>query len=422
MINKGLGARTLIAAFAVAMTAATAGCGLDEANAPPLIGPSEFGLSVTASANPNRLPRDGSSQSVVVLTVRDAQSRPVAGQRLTLEASPLSAALSATDVVTDANGQATFTLTAPPASAIAGNTVTIQAMPVGTLSGGAVPRVIEISLTGFANTTLPDPSFTVTPPTPEAGQTVIFDASGTKDEGVSCLAACLYEWDFGDGSSGRGMVVTHVYADPRTYNVVLTVTDAAGATVASAPRPVTVKSVPPPTVTINVSPDPPFIDRQTVFTATAVTPPGHSIRQYEWDFGDGSATSSSTGSVVHSYSSLGVFVVTVRVTDDLGQVGIAARTVTVSQPVTAPAANFTFAPGSPTVGTNVTFNGSSSTVGVGASISNYSWDFGDGTTFDGGTSALATHAFGAAGTYGVTLTITDSLGRTSSKTTAVTVQ
>jgi large repetitive protein len=422
MMKTVFGIRTVIALFALGVSLSMAGCALDDGAAPSLTGPSEFGLSVTATATPNRLPRDGSSQSVVVLSVSDAQSKPMVGQRLTLSISPAAAALSATEVVTDSSGQATFTLTAPPASAIAGNTVTVQATPVGISSGGAVPRTIEITLTGAANTTIPEPSFTVTPPSPEVGQLATFDASNTRDEGTNCRSACLYAWQFGDGSVANGLVVTHAYTAARTYTVTLTVIDSAGAS-ASTISSVIVRSIPAPIVTIAVTPDPPFVDRQAVFAATATAAPGHSIVRYEWNFGDDTTASTTGPNVVKTYDEVGTFVVTVSAIDDTGQAGIGARTVVVGFSAAAPVANFTISPTNPEEGQNVSFNGSSSTVGVGATIVRYVWDFGDGgAALDTGTTPTASHTYANDGTYGVTLTITDSLGRTASKTATVTVE
>lgn len=77
--------------------------------------------------------------------------------------------------------------------------------------------------------------------------------------------------------------------------------------------------------------------------------------------------------------------------------------------VTAPAGNYT--------DDNYVFNGSSSTDSDGT-IVGYLWDFGDGST---ATSAAATHAFQAPGTYTITLTVTDDDGATGSATRQVTV-
>ncbi|HEV7596213.1 MAG TPA: S8 family serine peptidase [Gemmatimonadaceae bacterium] len=79
-------------------------------------------------------------------------------------------------------------------------------------------------------------------------------------------------------------------------------------------------------------------------------------------------------------------------------------------PPTAPVARFTFACGGP----SCNFDGSSSSAQAAAS---YAWTFGDGSTGSGRT---ASHAYAAAGTYGVTLTVADG-GGTSSATQSVTV-
>ncbi|HSL33570.1 MAG TPA: PKD domain-containing protein [Candidatus Limnocylindrales bacterium] len=50
----------------------------------------------------------------------------------------------------------------------------------------------------------------------------------------------------------------------------------------------------------------------------------------------------------------------------------------------------------------------------------YTFDFGDGASESGGASSL-NHTYGAAGTYGVTLTVVDALGRTDSTTVSVAV-
>ncbi len=71
--------------------------------------------------------------------------------------------------------------------------------------------------------------------------TASFDASGSDDPDGTTLS---YLWDFGDGLSGSGVSPQHTYANPGTYDVTLTVTDAddaediASGSVTATPLPV----------------------------------------------------------------------------------------------------------------------------------------------------------------------------------------
>src|SRR5262245_14110764 len=153
-----------------------AGCTLEKQTAPDgLIGPSEFGLSLTMSASPDQLPRDGQSRSTVTVTARDASGRVVSGQRLAVATSVGS--LSASDITTGADGRATFVFTAPPSDVFASaNQARIDVTPMGDNASNAVPRTLIINLSGTSNSTAPTPSFTVNPAAPELQQNTVFDA------------------------------------------------------------------------------------------------------------------------------------------------------------------------------------------------------------------------------------------------------
>ena len=58
------------------------------------------------------------------------------------------------------------------------------------------------------------------------GQSVNFDGSGSSDPDGSIVS---YAWDFGDGSTGAGISISHTYSAAGTYTVTLTVTDNEGA-------------------------------------------------------------------------------------------------------------------------------------------------------------------------------------------------
>ncbi len=51
-----------------------------------------------------------------------------------------------------------------------------------------------------------------------------FDASSSNDN----VGIISYQWNFGDGNTGAGVITTHMYAQTGTYTVTLTVLDAAG--------------------------------------------------------------------------------------------------------------------------------------------------------------------------------------------------
>jgi hypothetical protein len=57
-----------------------------------------------------------------------------------------------------------------------------------------------------------------------AGDMVIMNASGSVDIGV----IVSYDWDFGDGTSGAGAVVSHTYAKEGAYQASLNVTNNEG--------------------------------------------------------------------------------------------------------------------------------------------------------------------------------------------------
>jgi PKD repeat protein len=79
---------------------------------------------------------------------------------------------------------------------------------------------------------------------------------------------------------------------------------------------------------------------------------------------------------------------------------------------------FTFAPKAPTDHQNVLFDASTSTASSSNPIASYSWNFGDGGSGSGRTTA---HAFDSAGSYVVTLTVADGYSRTATTTQTVEV-
>ena len=68
----------------------------------------------------------------------------------------------------------------------------------------------------------PVASFTRSPPSPNVGEVISFDASGSYDLDGSIVS---WDWDFDDGNTDSGEFVTHSYSSADVYSVSLTVTD-----------------------------------------------------------------------------------------------------------------------------------------------------------------------------------------------------
>lgn len=409
-----------VVAVALAVGALASSCSLENAAAPGLTAPSEFGLSVTLSATPDQLPRDGSSRSTISVQVRDAQQRPVSGQRLSVSAS--AGTVSQSEVVTGNDGRATFSFIAPAQSVVAaGDVAVISVIPIGTNLAGSIARRLSIGLVGLSNTGVPSPSFTVTPASPERLQRVTFDATASTDEGVACGdLRCTYSWNFDGEATATGRITAYAFQQTRTYVVTLTVRDAAGAS-AGLSQNVTVVNPGAPTASFTVSPSSPGVSQAVNFNASASTvASGHTVSRYLWNFGDGSTDSTTDPTTTHAYARTGVYTASLTVRDDVGQERSTTVLITVVAGLTA---TFTKSPTNPTVADTVQFNASGSTTTAGANITKYEWDFGDGTTAESTSSATTSRKYSAGGgrIYTVRLTITDSLGRKATFTDTVTV-
>ena len=109
----------------------------------------------------------------------------------------------------------------------------------------------------------------------------------------------------------------------------------------------------------------------------------------------------------HAYATSGRYRVTLIVTNNNGEGETTTQIVTVDVPPTA-----SFNP-STTLPTDATasFDASGSSDGAVGTITDYSWNFGDGTgTQDGGSTPTVSHTYGARGYYSVKLTVKNDAG------------
>ncbi len=153
------------------------------------------------------------------------------------------------------------------------------------------------------------------------------------------------------------------------------------------------------------------------FSAVKSTDSDGTIVSYAWQFGDG--TSASTATVNHTYTTAGIYTVTLTVTDDDGGMGTAQSTVTVAAPTvnTAPTAVMILSTSSGEAPLTVEFSAEGSADSDGTIVA-YAWDFDDGNS---ATTATASHTYNTAGQYTVTLTVSDNDGGTGTTQSTVTV-
>ena len=273
---------------------------------------------------------------------------------------------------------------------------------------------------GLADGNDPDCATNVTPTANPGGpynatfnSPIVFDGSGSTDADGSIVS---WAWDFGDGSSGTGSSPTHTYLSDGTFTVVLTVTDDGGATdTASTTATITPAPIPP---SANAGgPYSGVVGSVISFDGTASSDADGAVVAYSWDFGDGGMASGS--SPTHSYSVDGSFTVTLTVTDNDGLTGTdsASAVINPAGGNTPPVARAN-GPYSGTEGSALQFS-SSGSLDPDGSIVTYAWDFGDGNT-----SAIAnpSHIYAAAGTYNVSLKVTDDAGDSTSDATTATIE
>jgi PKD repeat protein len=241
--------------------------------------------------------------------------------------------------------------------------------------------------------------------TSTASASTLFNTTGTTDSDGTIASR---SWNYGDGSTGS--VDSHVYAAAGTYTATLTVTDNQGA---SASKTITVTVVPAPNqtpvVAVQVSGSA-VAAATTTFDTTGTADPDGTIAIRSWNYGDG-----STGSVdSHVYAAAGTYTATLTVTDNQGASASKSLTVTVAAPNQPPVVAVQVS-GASVAAATTTFN-TTGTADPDGSIAARNWVYGDGST-----GTIDSHVYAAAGTYNASLTVTDNLGATASKSVTVTV-
>lgn len=253
---------------------------------------------------------------------------------------------------------------------------------------------------------------------------------GTTRAGSAADPISEYCWDYGDGSPEEcGPALfgpTHRYVDSGDFEVCLRVRDEEPDDVAEG------------CFNISVADLNPFVDIEgpafategdaVSFNAIGLLAGGDidPLTRLEWDFGDGDtevvdlvATPMAT-SITHTFDDDGEFTVTVRAFDEdsFAEASLVINVADVA-PSAAAEARYPDAERLALEGVALTLSAEGSAPGNASDpIVRYDWDFGDGETGEG---ELVQHAWPDAGTYQVSLTVTDEDGSVASDTLTVEV-
>lgn len=208
-----------------------------------------------------------------------------------------------------------------------------------------------------------------------------------------------WSWAFGNGNTSTIQNPTATYFTPGTYTVSLTVTNAGGSNTITKTQYVTVYES--PVVDFSATPASGCFPLRVQFLDLSTPGSGNNNVSWFWDFGNGNTSALQNPFV--TYSTAGIYSVTLRVTNDKGCVKVLSRPnyITVTNGVTAAFTNT-----QPTVcrpPADISFTNNS----TGPPTLSYFWDFGDGN-FSNAQNPV--HTYTASGTYTAMLVTSSTAG------------
>ena len=181
----------------------------------------------------------------------------------------------------------------------------------------------------------------------------------------------------------------------------------------------------PPVAVLSASPDSGTAPLVIILNASGSSDADGDQLSYIWSFGDGVSYTTILPIVIHSYNDPGTYTVTLRVEDGTTSSQAVSTVISVLPPhsgdtdTSPPEAVIRTDNREGTAPLTVQFNGSgSSSSAAGGGIVQYAWNFGDGTTASG---ELVQHTYTQAGSYMVTLVVTDTNSRQGRTTATITV-
>ncbi len=228
------------------------------------------------------------------------------------------------------------------------------------------------------------------------------------DQSSGAAAITQWSWNLGNQSSSVLAAPNYTFAQSGLFSIDLTVTDANGCT-ALTRRPLEVYDLPQAAFyapdTIGCAPE-----ALNFLNASSGPRP---LTSWQWRFGDGGTASIPQPS--HTYQQAGRYTVSLKVTDQKGCTDSLRRPAYIR--LSDPQAAFSIDTLIACPGTSISLRDGS---GSDTTLTNWTWDFGDGSAWAHGPNP--NHRYAQAGNYTIRLRVTDALGCTDSMSAPAPVQ
>ncbi len=243
----------------------------------------------------------------------------------------------------------------------------------------------------------------------EKNNPIYFNGSGSYDSNGDKIKSFI--WDFGDGNKSYEEKPVHTYTTPSEYIVSLVVIEDNAFSMESLPDQFIVDIPQPPAAPIpryKVYPLQIYTHKEVRFDATGTTDPDSDYKnlKFKWEFGDN--TTSSEDNITHRYLKQGEYLITLQITDETGVKTIKSEIV-VHVLNRKPVAKIRQLK-NVQEGENVRLSGADSRDDDGY-ITQYLWDFGDGSESDWENDTTIEHKWKHAGRYTITLSVMDDEGQ-----------
>lgn len=246
----------------------------------------------------------------------------------------------------------------------------------------------------------PIADFTVSDQNPFEDESITF--TDISQPGTSPITQ--WAWTFGDGNTSTQQNPSHVYQNPGTYQVSLTVRSVDGQDTEVKPAFVVVRPTVAPTADFTASTTTPLSGSPVNFTDTS-QPGTSAITSWLWDFGDGAT--STEQNPTHTFTTARKHTISLTVTSAHGS----DTETKVDYIDVKPHVDFVANPTTAIVGKGVKFTDLTDAGSI--AVVGWLWKFGDGLSSN---QQNPIHIYGVEGTFDIELTVTLENGTTATLT------